>query len=135
MNLRRLKLLEIAFYVAASVAAFLFRLKTGYQRFDGSYPVRDSLDTFIFPYGILIILTLLLLLSKSTHLPVLCLVASVFVFVGTLLSYIYLPYIKECRPCWVFFGAPIYLFVCWFLVLIVGVALVRLYSYRRKIGV
>jgi len=30
---------------------------------------------------------------------------------------------------------PIYLFVCWFLVLIVGVALVRLYSYRRKIGV
>jgi hypothetical protein len=136
MSPRRLKTFEIATYLVAGLCALFFRVQTGFYGFDW-YLVRDCLDTFIAPYGIFILLSLLLHLSKSFHLAVLSLIASTLVLVYTLVAYIRVLYVMKCNPraCWVFVGTPIVLFVVWFAFLVVGIAGIGLYSHWRRVGV
>ena len=136
MSPRRLKTFEIVAYLVAGFCALFFRVQTGDYGFD-SYLVRDCLDTFIAPYGIFILLSLLLHLSKSVHLAMLSLAASAFVLIYTLVAYIRVLYILKCDPrvCWVFVGTPIVLFIVWFAIITVGIAGMGLYSHWKKVGV
>lgn len=138
MKLRKIKAIELSSYFVAGLATVFFYLHSNEWNLDLTL-VRDVLDVFIVPYGVFLVLSLILYrISKSIPLAVLSCAVSILVLVYTLYSYIRVLYILKCNPraCWgLFLSTGTRLLFGGFGILIAGIVGIKLYSLLRRSSV